>query len=84
MANLKRKKQREELSVEVVSHVLLGIKGVSEELVKRDVEEFNKLFDGVIAIRYRKHLAHHPEEVEISKNLIEFLKKNTLLIDWSE
>jgi len=84
IAGLRKKLQKDKLPVEIISYVLFGMKGISEELVKRSVQEFNELFDGVIAIRYRKYLAHHPEEVEISKDLIEFLKKNTLLIDWSE
>ncbi len=84
IASLRKKLQKDKLPVEIISYVLFGMKGISEELVKRSVQEFNELFDGVIAIRYRKYLTHHPEEVEISGDLIEFLKKNTLLIDWSE
>jgi len=84
IASLRKKLRKDKLPVEIISYVLFGMKCISEELVKRSVQEFNELFDGVIAIRYRKYLTHHPEEVEISKDLIEFLKKNTLLIDWSE
>lgn len=84
IASLRKRLQKDKLPVEIISYVLFGIKGISEELVKRSVQKFNELFDGVIAIKYRKYLTHHPEEVEISKDLIEFLKKNTLLIDWSE
>ncbi len=50
----------------------------------RSVKEFNKLFDGVIAIRYKKYLPHHPNPTPVSRGLALFLEENTLLVDWGE
>lgn len=84
IAELRRILRRKKLPVYIVSYVLFGIEGVSEEVVKKSVEEFGKLFDGVIAIRYRRYLPHHPREEKISEELARFLEENTLLVDWSE
>ncbi len=72
------------LNVDFVAYVLFGIEGISEELVVKSVKEFSRLFDGVIAIRYRKYLPNHPNEVAVSKYLRKFLEANCLYVDWSE
>ncbi len=70
--------------IEIIAYVLFGIEGITEDEVMRSVEEFNKLFNGVIAIRYRRYLPHHPKPVQVSRELAVFLEKNTLLVDWGE
>jgi len=40
------------------------------------------MFDGIIAIKYKKYLPSHPKEVPISEYLAKFLEENTDLVDW--
>ncbi len=70
------------LPVEFWVYVLFGIEYIPEEKVVESVLRFRELFDGVIAIKYRKYLPHHPREVPVSKSLAEFLEENTDLVDW--
>ncbi len=72
------------LPIKFIAYVLFGIEGVSEESIVMSVKKFNEMFDGVIAIKYKKYLSTHPNEVPVSKDLAEFLEKNTLLVDWGE
>lgn len=82
LMNLRKELINEGIPIKMLVYVLFGIQGVSEESIINSVKEFNKMFDGVIAIKYRKYLPHHPNEVTPSENLVNYLKKNTLLIDW--
>lgn len=82
LASLRKKLSKENIPIKLLVYVLFGIKGITEESIIVSVKEFNRMFDGVIAIKYRKYLPDHPDEVSPSKGLIEFLSKNTLLIDW--
>ncbi len=70
------------MPVDFVAYVLFGIEGVPEEKVVESVEVFSKLFDGVIAIRYRRYLPHHPKEVGVSDELKRFLEAKCLYVDW--
>ncbi len=81
IANLRKQLRSSNIPVEIIAYVLFGIEGVSEDKVIKSVEEFNKLFDGVIAIKYKKYLPIHPRQVNVSKKLISYLKENTLLVD---
>ncbi|NPA96145.1 MAG: hypothetical protein GXO32_00920 [Crenarchaeota archaeon] len=86
---LRLSKLREDLRaigspVEVVAYVLFGIEGVPESEVVRSVREFNKLFDGVIAIRYRRYLPSHPSEAGVSDELRSFLERSCMYVDWGE
>jgi len=72
------------LPIKFIAYVLFGIEGVSEESIVMSVKKFNEMFDGVIAIKYKKYLSTHPNEVPVSKDLAEFLEQNTLLVDWGE
>jgi len=83
LSKLRENFKRENIPIKLIAYVLFGIEGVPEETIVESVEKFNKLFDGVIAIKYRRYLKHHPKEIPISENLVNFLKRNTLLIDWS-
>ncbi len=83
LAELRKELAKEEpRRICIVAYVLFGIKGVPEEKVVESVEKFNELFDGVIAIKYHKHLPHHPEEKPVSRELARFLEEKCLLVDW--
>ena len=72
------------LPVEFWVYVLFGIEFIPEEKVIESVKIFKKMFDGVIAIKYKKYLPHHPEETPVSESLARFLEENTDLVDWGE
>ncbi len=65
-------------------YVLFGIEGINEEEVKESVVKFLELFDGVIAIRYRRVLPHHPRETTVSDYLLSFLRTHCIDIDTDE
>lgn len=70
------------LPVEIWVYVLFGIECIPEEKVIESVKMFKKMFDGVIAIRYKRYLPNHPNEAPVSKHLTKFLEENTDLVDW--
>ncbi len=84
ISDISKKIEENKEDVEIIAYVLFGIEKVPEEEVVRSVKEFNKLFDDVIAIRYKKYLPHHPNPTPVSKELTLFLEENTLLVDWGE
>lgn len=72
------------LPVEFWVYVLFGIEYISEEKVVESVNKFRELFDGIIAIKYKKYIPYHPKEIPVSKSLARFLEENTDLVDWGE
>lgn len=84
LARLRREARKRGLPLEFLVYVLFGIEGVGEEEVKRSVQEFNKLFDGVVCVRYHRYLPGHPRATPVSEELRRFLEDNCLLIDWGE
>ncbi|MCE4606836.1 MAG: hypothetical protein F7B59_05850 [Desulfurococcales archaeon] len=68
--------------VSIWSYLLFGMKGISEESVAESLRAFKKVFDGVIAVRYKKYLPNHPEPVPVSKELRELLNREADLVDW--
>ncbi|AEM39656.1 hypothetical protein Pyrfu_1802 [Pyrolobus fumarii 1A] len=84
VAQVAREAKLRGLPVKMLVYVLFGIEGVPEEEVIRSVREYNKLFDGVIAVRYHRYHPRHPRETRVSKKLAEFLETNTVLVDWGE
>ncbi len=82
LADLRRTLKRKGMEVEIWSYVLFGIEGIPEDEVVRSVEEFKKMFDGVIAVKYHKYLPHHPKEVIVSERLRKFLESRADLVDW--
>ena len=64
------------------SYVLFGIKGVSEESIKKSVLFFNKYLKGVSAIEFRENPKSKLKHVKISNELRNFLKKNCLVVDF--
>mgnify|MGYP000403802013 CR=1 FL=1 len=79
---LRSKIKELKLPVEFWTYVLFGIEYIPEEKVIESVKMFKKLFDGVIAIKYKKYLPNHPKETYISESLAKFLEENTDLADW--
>lgn len=84
LSELARELRSRGLDVRVLSYVLFGIEGVPEEKVVESVEELGRLLDGVIAVRYRRYLPHHPREVEVSPRLAKYLEERALYVDWGE
>lgn len=84
LARLREEVRERGLPIEFLVYVLFGIEGVGEEEVRRSVQEFSKLFDGVVCVRYHRYLPGHPREVPISSELRRFLEENCLLVDWGE
>ncbi len=82
VTELRRRLQEKGYPVEIWSYVLFSIERVSEYEVMRSVTEFKRLFDGVIAIKYRKYLPGQPNEVPVSEELARFLEANADLVDW--
>jgi len=70
--------------VRFTAYVLFGMDGISEESVTESVRRFNQLFEGVIAIRYRRYDSKMPERRPVSQGLLDFLSKNCLEIDMTE
>ncbi len=70
--------------IRFVAYVLFGMAGISEESVVESVRAFNQLFDGVIAIRYRRYDSKMPDGQPTSYRLLGFLSKNCLDIDMTE
>ncbi|MEM3383038.1 MAG: hypothetical protein QXL52_01335 [Nitrososphaerales archaeon] len=70
--------------IEFITYVLFGIEGIDEKSVITSVREFNKSFDGVIAIKYKSYHEWMPKEVKVSKELLEFLRMNCLDVDLTD
>ncbi len=84
LSEISKKLRDANAGIEIIAYVLFGIEGITEDEVVRSVKEFNKLFNGVIAIRYKKYLPYHPKQTQVSRQLAMFLEENTLLVDWGE
>jgi len=84
VSRLRLEARRRGLPVLVYTYLLFGIEGVPEEEVVRSLREFNKLFDGVIAVRYHRYVESHPREAPVSPRLREVLEREALMIDWGE
>ncbi len=82
LANLRKELKREGLPIKFIIYVLFGMEGIPEGKVKESVIKFKELFDGVIAIKYRKYLPNHPNEAPVSKELAKYLEENADLVDW--
>lgn len=72
------------LPVEFWVYILFGIEYIPEEKVIESVHKFRELFDGIIAIKYKKYMPHHPKEIPVSESLARFIEENTDLVDWGE
>ncbi len=83
LIDLRLKARIEGLPVEFIAYVLFSYPGILEEEVMRSVDYFNKVFDGVIAIRYRRLVPWIPVEAPVSSQLASWLEENTLMVDWT-
>ncbi|MEM2873394.1 MAG: hypothetical protein QXD82_04395 [Nitrososphaerales archaeon] len=77
-------KNKSDVSIEFIAYVLFGLKGIDEKSVIMSVREFNKIFDGVIAVKYKRYHEWMPKGVRVSKELLEFLRTNCLDVDLTE
>ncbi len=82
LARLRKELREMNYPVEFLIYVLFGIEYIPEEKVIESVRKFKELFDGVIAVRYRKYLPNHPREVPVSRELASFLNAEADLVDW--
>ena len=82
LSRLRVEARRRGLPVEIWTYLLFGMEGISEESVLRSLEVFRRLFDGVIAVRYRKYLPGHPEPSPVSERLARALEEGADLVDW--
>ncbi len=78
------RKSFKDKNVIFVAYVLFGMDKIGEKSVETSVTEFNKIFDGVIAIKYRKYKNHMPKSISPSKKLLNFLKNSCLDLDMAE
>jgi len=70
------------LPVEIWTYLLFGMEGIPEETVAESLRVFRRLFDGVIAVRYRRYLPRHPKPVPVSEWLARLLEEEADLVDW--
>ncbi len=84
LSRLRLEARERGLPVEIWTYLLFGMKGISEESVAESLRVFKRLFDGVIAVRYRKYLPSHPEPAPVSPELASLLEREADLVDWGE
>jgi len=84
LAKLRKEVGGEGLPVKFIIYVLFGMEGLPESKVVESVIKFKELFDGVIAIKYRKYLPNHPNEAPVSEELAQYLERSADLVDWGE
>ena len=82
VSDLRLEARKRGLPVEIWTYLLFGMKGISEEEVRESLQAFKRLFDGVIAVRYKKYLPAHPEPAPVSRELGEILEREADLVDW--
>jgi uncharacterized Fe-S cluster-containing MiaB family protein len=70
------------LPVEVWTYLLFGMEGIPEETVAESLRVFRRLFDGVIAVRYRQYHPRHPRPAPVSDKLARLLEEEADLVDW--
>ncbi len=80
--NLRNKTKELGLPIEFWCYILFGIEYIPEEKVIESVTAFKKIFDGIIAIKYKKYLPNHPNETPVSPHLAQFLENSVDLVDW--
>ncbi|MEB3774792.1 MAG: hypothetical protein GSR86_07705 [Desulfurococcales archaeon] len=79
---LRLETRRMGLPVEFWTYLLFGMEGIPEESVVRSLKAFKRMFDGVIAIRYRRYSPSHPRPVGVSRGLARILEEHADLVDW--
>ena len=82
IARLRLEARRLGLPVDFYTYLLFGMEGIPEETVERSIHEFKKMFDAVIAVRYRQYMPSHPKPVPVSRRLATLLEDEADLVDW--
>ncbi len=82
LSMLRLEARRLGLPVEVWTYLLFGMEGIPEESVIESLKVFRRLFDGVIAVRYRRYHPRHPRAVAVSERLARILEEEADLVDW--
>ncbi len=70
------------LPVEIWTYLLFGMEGIPDETVAESLRVFRRLFDGVIAVRYRRYLPGHPRAKPVPEWLARLLEEEADLVDW--
>ncbi len=82
LSMLRLEARRLGLPVEVWTYLLFGMEGIPEDSVIESLRVFRRLFDGVIAVRYRRYHPRHPRAVAVSERLARILEEEADLVDW--
>jgi len=82
LSRLRLEARREGLPVEIWTYLLFGLEGVPPETVAESLRVFKRLFDGVIAVRYRRYLPGHPRPAPVPEWLARLLEEEADLVDW--
>ena len=82
ITRLRLEAKKRGLPVDFYTYLLFGMEGIPEETVERSVHEFKKMFDAVIAVRYRQYIPSHPKPVPVSRRLATLLEERADLVDW--
>ncbi len=70
------------LPVEIWTYLLFGMEGIPPETVAESLRVFKRMFDGVIAVRYKRYLPSHPRPEPVPGWLAELLEREADLVDW--
>ena len=84
LSKLRLEARERGLPVEIWTYLLFGMEGIPDETVAESLKIFKRLFDGVIAVRYRKYLPRHPEPRPVPEWLARLLEEEADLVDWGE
>ncbi|MCE4624419.1 MAG: hypothetical protein F7C35_00955 [Desulfurococcales archaeon] len=82
LSRLRLEARERGLPVEIWTYLLFGMEGIPDESVAESLKKFRELFDGVIAVRYKKYLPHHPRPKPVPEWLAQLLEEEADLVDW--
>ncbi len=82
LSRLRVEARRSGLPVEVWTYLLFGMEGIPPDSVAESLKAFRRLFDGVIAVRYRQYHPRHPRPVAVPEWLARLLEEEADLVDW--
>ena len=82
VSGLREKLRSNGYNVEIWTYLLFGIESIPEDKVEESLYKFRELFDGIVAVRYKKYSPGHPEPVSVSEKLARLLEEYADLVDW--
>ena len=82
LSRLRLEARRRGLPVEIWTYLLFGMEGIPDESVAESLRVFRELFDGVIAVRYKRYLPGHPRAKPVPEWLARLLEEEADLVDW--